>query len=89
MAKRGKTPSLLTGSSGNPSIVTAKRKRICRRCNCNINKGEKLFEIPKIGSGFSEKKSMCKLCFGEILDQTRKDLDALETACRNKMEEEE
>jgi len=48
MAKRGKTPSLISGSSGKPSISEAKRRRNCNRCECNIKMGEKLFEIPKI-----------------------------------------
>lgn len=78
MAKRGKTPSLITGSSGKPIVVKSKRKRTCKRCSCNIKMGEKLFEIPKIGSGFTDKQPICKLCFREILDQTQKDLNELE-----------
>ena len=80
MVKRGKTPSLISASSGTPSIVEAKKRRNCNRCECNINMGEKLFEIPKIGGGFSDKKSICKSCFREILDQTQKDLDKLESS---------
>ena len=77
MTKRGKTPSLLTGSSGKPSVAEAKKQRNCKRCNSIIKMGESLFESPKIGGGFSQKKSFCKLCFSEILEQTQKDLDLL------------
>lgn len=78
MAKlRGKIPTLLSGSSGKPSIVEAKKMRECRRCKCSIKLREKLFEIPKTG-GFAGKKSFCMSCFREILDQTQKDLGALE-----------
>ena len=80
MVKRGKTPSLISGSSGKPLIVEVKRRRNCNRCECNINMGEKIFEIPKIVGGFSVKKPICKLCFREILDQTKKDLDKLESS---------
>lgn len=80
MVKRGKTPSLISGSSGKPSIAEAKRKRECKRCNHHINMGEKLFEIPKLGGGFSNKKPYCISCFKEILDQTYKDLDLLKSS---------
>ena len=81
MAKRGKTPTLISGSSGKPSVAEARRKRVCTRCNCNINMGEKLFEIPKVGVGFTAKKSVCKSCFIDILKQTQKDLDHLKSSC--------
>ena len=80
MVKRGKTPSLISGSSGKPSIVEAKKRRNCSRCGCDINMGEKLFEIPKIGGGFSNRKPICKSCFRKILDQTEKDLDELKSS---------
>lgn len=74
--KRGKTPSLLTGSSGNPSKTNAKRKRNCKRCSEEISMGEVCYEVPKPG-GFSSNKTYCKICFKEILEQTQKDLDLL------------
>lgn len=76
--KRGKVPSLLTGSSGKPSMVIAKKKRTCYRCNGHIEGGAKCFEIPKLGGGFSTKRACCKNCFREILYQTQKDLKDLE-----------
>lgn len=76
--KRGKTPSLITGSSGKPVKVTAKRSRPCGRCSSSISSGEICFEVPKVGGGFSSKNTFCVNCFKEVLTQTKKDLDELE-----------
>lgn len=76
--KRGKTPSLITGSSGKPTKVLAKRSRSCNRCSLNISLGIECFEIPKVGGGFSSKKTFCTECFKEILIQTKKDIATLE-----------
>ena len=43
----------------------------------DTHKGER-FEIPKVGSGFSSKKTFCTDCFKEILAQTKKDLSKIE-----------
>jgi hypothetical protein len=75
---KGKTPTLISGSSGNPSIAEAKKKRECKRCKAIILLGDTLFEIPKTG-GFTSKKSFCMSCFNDVLDQTQKDLDNLKT----------
>ena len=75
--KRGKIPSLLTGSSGKPNKISAKRKRNCKRCNVKISMGEVCYEVPVPGGGFSCNKTYCKICFWEILEQTQKDLDNL------------
>jgi hypothetical protein len=74
--KRGKTPSLLTGSSGNPNRISAKRKRNCKRCSEVISMGEVCYEVPVPG-GLRSSKTYCKICFLEILEQTQKDLDNL------------
>jgi len=76
--KRGRTPSLITGSSGKPVKVTAKRSRPCGRCSSSISSGKICFEVPKVGGGFSSKKTFCADCFKEVLTQTKKDLDDLE-----------
>jgi len=78
--KRGKTPSLITGSSGKPTMVKAKRRRPCCRCASDILLGEKCFEVPKIGSGFSSSKTYCLSCFKGVLEQTKKDLEDLENS---------
>jgi hypothetical protein len=36
--------------------------------------GEECYEVPKPG-GFSSKKTFCKICFAEIIEQTQKDLN--------------
>lgn len=80
MAKRGPTPSLITGSSGKPTMVVTKIQRKCSRCLNKIEGGGKCFEIPKVGSGFSTKKTYCKTCFKEVLKQTRIDLEELDAS---------
>lgn len=78
MAKpKGKTPSLLTQSTGKPVADTAQKKCKCNRCKGDILMGEKYFKIPKVESGFSNKKSCCINCFRDILEQTKADLSAL------------
>jgi len=76
--KRGKTPSLITGSSGKPIKTFAKRLRNCLRCSFAISLGGTCFEIPKVGGGFTTKKTFCINCFKEILEQTKKDISILE-----------
>lgn len=73
---KGKTPTLISGSSGHPSLAQAQKTRKCIRCKEIISSGDKLFEIPKIG-GFSNKKAFCMCCFKDVLNQTQKDLDNL------------
>ena len=80
--KRGKIPSLITGSNGKPSKVVCKRRRLCSRCSFEILLGESCFEIPKVGGGFSNKKTFCPDCFKEILEQTKKDMSILEDSIR-------
>lgn len=78
--KRGKTPSLITGSSGKPVKVTAKRQRACGRCSSNIMAGKTCFEVPKVGGGFSSKKTFCLNCFKEVLEKTKEDIAQLEAS---------
>jgi len=78
MAKKGRSPSLISGSNGKPSPATAKKRRACKRCKCTISHGENLFEIPQKSGGFSGNKPFCMSCFKEILDQTKKDIDEIE-----------
>jgi hypothetical protein len=76
--KRGKIPSLISGSSGNPTVAIAKRLRPCSRCEHQILKGEKCFEVPIPGQGFSNKRTFCLECFGEVIEQSRNDLERLD-----------
>lgn len=82
MAKKGKTPTLISGASGKPTLETGRNKRDCTRCGDDIEGGESFFAIPKLGSGFSNKKPFCTSCFIEILDQSQKDLDMLRDQCK-------
>ena len=75
---KGKTPSLLTQTTGKPTIHTCKRKTVCSRCNEDIVAGNRLFKIPKLKSGFTAQKPYCLKCFGLILAQTKEDLLTLE-----------
>ncbi|MBT4384533.1 hypothetical protein HOD30_02170 [Candidatus Peregrinibacteria bacterium] len=76
--KRGKTPSLITASSGRPEKSQAKKLRNCTRCKEAIVKGTDCFLIPKKSGGFTSKKSFCNECFREILEQSKKDLGLFE-----------
>ena len=77
MAKRGKIPSLISGSNGKPKLICASKKRTCKRCQSSINAGQKLFEYPKSGNGFSNMQPICLSCFKEIIDQTESDLSKI------------
>jgi len=74
---RGKTPSLISGSSGKPTLLEAKKKCNCCRCKKEIHKGEKCFSVPKVGTGFNSQKRYCRECFKSILEQTQKDLTSI------------
>lgn len=75
---KGKTPSLITGSSGRPKESVAERTRACARCSSNISSGEKCFEVPKVGGAYANHKTFCTGCFNDILAQTRIDLEYFE-----------
>lgn len=75
---KGKTPSLITGSSGRPKESIAERTRVCTRCSNNISSGEKCFEIPKVGGAYVNHKTFCVGCFRDVLVETRKDLEYFE-----------
>jgi hypothetical protein len=73
---KGKTPSLISGSSGKPKRVMVQKKSNCHRCDDDIEVGQDCFGIPKTGS-FSSLKRYCKECFEKILAKTAEDLDLL------------
>ena len=75
---RGKTPSLLSGSNGHPKIVIAKRSRTCSRCSAKLAKGVEYCEIPRMSTGFINKKPFCISCIKLIIAKTREDLDKIE-----------
>jgi ferredoxin len=75
---KGKTPSLLTQSTGKPIPYECRRRTSCNRCKEVISLGEKCFQIPKSNSGFTSPKTYCLNCFGQILGQTKSELLELE-----------
>ena len=79
LKKRGKIPSLITGSSGKPQKVVAKKQRKCHRRECLIKQNESCFEVPQLNEPFKNTKTYCKECFREMLKKTREDLDHLDS----------
>lgn len=78
MTKKGKVPLLVSGVSGRPKIVVAKRTRHCKRCEAELPLATKCVEIPIPGSLGS--KTYCCDCLMEMIVKSREDLDVLEQA---------
>jgi hypothetical protein len=83
MGKRGKTPSLLSSTAGGSKYLNTPGKRTCKRCKDPIVKGAGCAQVGIAGS-FGH-KTYCLDCFGEILTQSRKDLEQLEVLGVNYM----
>jgi hypothetical protein len=77
--KKGKIPTLISGSSGAVNYVQALRKRPCKRCDGEIVAQHFCAEVSVPASGFSKVKTFCLSCFSEILNKTEKDLIELRT----------
>ena len=75
---KGKTPSLITKSSGKPCSHCNKRKTKCTRCSAEIPNKQMCFLIPKDDSGFVKDKPFCLICFRLILEKTKEDISELE-----------
>jgi late competence protein required for DNA uptake (superfamily II DNA/RNA helicase) len=75
MAPKGKTPSLIGSGAGSSKIVTALKKRTCKRCKGTIPRGTKCLEVSIPGSFGS--KTYCRQCYVLILQQTSTDLAEL------------
>jgi hypothetical protein len=73
---RGKTPSLIGGSSGRPREATVQRQSTCVRCEAALVAGTNCFEIPKLGR-FAKYRRHCRDCFEKILIKTQEDLAEL------------
>jgi hypothetical protein len=78
MKPKGKTPTLLSQSTGKPFSDICKRKTVCTRCKQSITKGTKHFKIPKLQNGFTHHKPFCIECTKSIIEQTKKDLLEIE-----------
>jgi len=81
--KKGKCPSLVTGNHGRPVFEIAGAKRKCKRCGTEISKGTRCVSIPKPGS--MGRRTYCCTCLSNIIAQSRKDLDRLETELKTKI----
>jgi len=78
MKPKGKTPSLLSMSTGKPTLYTCKKKMKCSRCKNEITMGQNCFQIPKMSAGFSSKKPFCIVCTDLIIKQTKTEIHQLE-----------
>jgi len=74
---KGKTPSLLSMSTGKPTVYTCKQKTKCSRCKNEITMGQDCFKIPKMSAGFSSKKMFCIECTDLIVQQTKTEISKL------------
>lgn len=74
--KRGRCPSLISGTHAAPQIEVAAGKRTCKRCDGAIVKGAISIIVPVPGG--MGRKVYCRVCILEIMAQSRKDLDAFE-----------
>lgn len=75
---RGKTPSLLSMSTGTPAQHVCERSTKCGRCKEAVSLNEDCFRIPRQSSGFTRKVIHCVSCTRKIVRQTRKDLEKVE-----------
>jgi hypothetical protein len=77
---RGKTPSLIGSSLGNPKTVTAGASWPCSRCKGTIPMDETCYDIPQPTKPFSQTRRFCTKCYQAVLNQTRLDLEELQSA---------
>ena len=76
MAKRGRTPSLISGTHGAVKFWVALKKTECRRCKGNIAKEQRCVRVAhpgKMGPG----RAYCESCFVDVMDETQRKLDEL------------
>lgn len=79
---RGKTPSLLTVSTGTPAPHTCGKATACDRCGEMVVKGQSCFRIPKMKSGFINHPIYCTVCTLAIVEQTKIELSVVESHLR-------
>jgi hypothetical protein len=75
MSKKGPKPSLIGSGAGSVKIIQSLGKRKCKRCGAAISKGSDCAEVSKPGT--MGHKTYCIACFGDVLDKTKMDLEAL------------
>ena len=77
MAKRGKTPSLISGNAGTCNFISSPGKRHCKRCDDAIDAGCNCVEV-NVPATMGH-RTYCIDCFREMLAKSREDLDDLES----------
>jgi hypothetical protein len=86
MAKpKGKTPSLLSMSTGKPETHVCGKLTPCSRCDEEVVKGGACFKIPKMKSGFTSHPIFCIGCTSDIIVQTNADIALIEAALKAHM----
>lgn len=79
MAKpKGKTPSLLSMTTGAPVLHTCGKATKCARCSNSVATGQTCFQIPRLKSGFTTRAIFCVDCTAAIVEQTKLDLASVE-----------
>ena len=74
--KRGRTPSLISGTHGAVHFLVAEGKTKCRRCTQDIPREARCIRVSKPGA-MGQGKAYCVECFGDVLDETQRQLDGL------------
>lgn len=76
--QKGKTPSLITMSTGKPTLHTCGRTTLCERCGKEVATGTACFQIPKMKNGFTTRPIFCMECTFAIVLKTKTDIHSLE-----------
>ncbi len=76
--RKGRCPSFISATIGSPQIEVAKGKRTCKRTGLAILKNEGCVTVRVAGS--QGRRPYSFEAMKEIILQTRKDLDKLESA---------
>jgi hypothetical protein len=79
---KGKTPSLLSISTGAPTVHTCGKATPCDRCGETVVKGQRCFQIPKVKSGFTGHPIFCVECTVAIVEQTKIELSVVDQDVR-------
>jgi hypothetical protein len=72
---------LIGSSLGRPREKTCGRETACSRCGDSIVRGEICYDVPQPTKPHSSTRRFCRVCFEEVLRQTKCDLSKLEAMC--------
>ena len=75
---RGPIPTLISGSSGAPKIIIAERASKCSKCGDSILAKDMCVGLPRLGGAFKNVKRLCLICFKQIIEKTKADIEKLE-----------